>query len=94
MRNPARNRWLIPAALFVAFFGPVIRYAGPEGGGSPERYVPVGFFVLMLFTPAFPFGAYVLPQYLLYALGMYLMLRICFFVAGGRDSEPRSGKRT
>ena len=71
-----RRRWFVWVSLVVALFAPAFWVVGPDGAGRSHEYVPVGMFVLMLFTPAFPFGVYVLPQFLAYFAGCYIVMRV------------------
>lgn len=68
-------------ALVGALFGPIIQVAGPDGVVAPEQYIPVGLAIIGLFTPAFPLAIYVMPQYFMYAVPAYLLLRICVHLA-------------
>jgi hypothetical protein len=71
-----RPRWPLPLALVLASFGPALKLIGPDGMVSPHGYTPVGLFVVALFSPAFPFAVWGLPQYLLYAVPAWLLLRL------------------
>jgi hypothetical protein len=90
------RRWFVLLAFVIALLGPAFWVVGPDGAGSAEEYVPVGLFVLMLFTPAFPFGVYVLPQFLAYFAVSYLIMRAIAKLRGSRravNSARSSGPK-
>lgn len=71
-------------------FGPVIVAVGPDGIVHPDEYMPVGFFVLVLFTPAFALGVFVLPQYIAYAVAAYLFIQFCLYLSRKHRVGPRA----